>query len=280
MPNTNFNTIIQMPSIVNDFVKQSTGRNSVSRIDMDFVTVGQANKEVQHTIDYTSLASFINNSDLPLGVLVKFIATQSGTGDPTPTNVRPITGYTSGTVIHYGDDISDADEYTVSFPETSGTVYGGILDVTNGKLTITFGIYNMKTLPWHASGTTEHAFYASSFPGAYKQGESPVSMCTCYKYGGTVSATAVEERYVNNTYKFRIRGGPVSGTEIYIQDNNYSSVEDFVDSLTDQIIIYELDIPVVVDVDSETIKSFIGENNLSADIGNIAVSYTSYIPVP
>lgn len=94
MPNTNFNTIIQMPSIVNDFVKQSMGRESVSRIDMDFVTVAQDKQKVLHEIDFDDAASFVNNNELPMSIIVKIAAVQSGSGTPSSENTRLITGWT------------------------------------------------------------------------------------------------------------------------------------------------------------------------------------------
>lgn len=94
MPNTNFQTIFQMPGIVNNFVKQATGRDSVSQIDMDFVTVAQDKQTVHHEIDFDDAATFVNNNELPMSVIAKIAAVQEGTGDPSSENIRPITGWT------------------------------------------------------------------------------------------------------------------------------------------------------------------------------------------
>ena len=61
---------------------------------------------------------------------------QAGSGDPSPDNIRPITGRTGVTVNHSGADTSDPQTYPVVFPDSVGTVYGGTVDVVSGVLTV------------------------------------------------------------------------------------------------------------------------------------------------
>ncbi len=63
---------------------------------------------------------------------------QSGSGDPAPDNVRPISGWTGANIfVSPSYDAQDGATYTISFPTEAGTVYGGTLDVTTGTLTVT-----------------------------------------------------------------------------------------------------------------------------------------------
>ena len=55
---------------------------------------------------------------------------QSGSGDPSPDNVRPISGWTGANVNANGTTIP------ITFPSEAGTVYGGALDVTRGLLSV------------------------------------------------------------------------------------------------------------------------------------------------
>ena len=60
---------------------------------------------------------------------------QSGSGDPSPTNIRPITGYTECEVVS-ADAASDptaSNTATISFGQT---VYGGSVDFKTGAVTI------------------------------------------------------------------------------------------------------------------------------------------------
>lgn len=65
------------------------------------------------------------------GLSVDIQPVQSGEGDPSPTNIRPITGHTSATVTRTVD--SSVTDYTI---DLNGTVYGGTLDVSTGMLTV------------------------------------------------------------------------------------------------------------------------------------------------
>ena len=70
---------------------------------------------------------------------IPFTPIQSGSGDPSPDNVRPITGITGLTVYHSGADTSAPTTYAVTFPVEAGTVYCGELNVVTGVLTVTHG---------------------------------------------------------------------------------------------------------------------------------------------
>lgn len=63
---------------------------------------------------------------------------QSGTGDPSPSNVRPITGRTGLNVyVSPTQNQADATTYTSDWASVAGTVYGGTLDLVTGVLTVT-----------------------------------------------------------------------------------------------------------------------------------------------
>lgn len=58
---------------------------------------------------------------------IEFLPKQAGTGDPSPENVRPITGWDSVKItVSKGDESHD---YDVTFPET---IYGGTVDAVTG----------------------------------------------------------------------------------------------------------------------------------------------------
>ena len=65
----------------------------------------------------------------PLYVVSDITAVQEGEGDPSPDNVRPISGW-DGAILYVG-----TNEYSKDFSET---VYGGTLDWTTGVLTVTW----------------------------------------------------------------------------------------------------------------------------------------------
>lgn len=66
--------------------------------------------------------------DYPLGVSVSFTPRQAGTGDPSPENVRPISGRDSVKITVSNN--SESHDYTLTLPET---IYGGTVNVVTGE---------------------------------------------------------------------------------------------------------------------------------------------------
>lgn len=114
MPNTNFQTFHQMGNAISNVVKQASGRDPVQNIDMDFVTVAQ-NKTLGEMSYTGNPLSF--NTPRPVQIqriLLGMNPIQSGSGDPSPSNVRPITGRTGVNVSRSGKNLFDPDGYTAS----------------------------------------------------------------------------------------------------------------------------------------------------------------------
>lgn len=67
-------------------------------------------------------------------VVSTIVPVQAGSGTPSPTNVRAISGFTECTVTDTNG--TDTNTVTISFG-SAGTVYGGYVDLISGKLTVT-----------------------------------------------------------------------------------------------------------------------------------------------
>ena len=97
------------------------------------------------------IASFDGDGSDLISLIVGIDPVQAGSGDPSPDNVRPITGWTGANIhVSPATDAADGDTYTITFPSSAGTVYGGTLDVTTGKLTVDraqISSYAGETLP-------------------------------------------------------------------------------------------------------------------------------------
>ena len=64
----------------------------------------------------------------PLSAVVTLEPKQAGSGDPSPENVRPISGYDSVTVTQFKDE-AQVKQITLTLPET---IYGGTVDAVTG----------------------------------------------------------------------------------------------------------------------------------------------------
>ena len=78
--------------------------------------------------------TFLTDLARPLkSLLIPFTPKQTGSGDPSPSNIRPIAPWDGLTVYHSGADTSEYTETDISFPSP---VYGGILSVVSGVLRV------------------------------------------------------------------------------------------------------------------------------------------------
>lgn len=83
------------------------------------------------------VASFYSNKpDKIYSLKIGINPQQTGSGDPSPENVRPISGRTGATIYHSGEDTGDTDILTIAWETEAGTVYGGTLDATTGLLAV------------------------------------------------------------------------------------------------------------------------------------------------
>lgn len=83
-----------------------------------------------------------------VGVVASIEPIQSGSGTPSPANIRPISGHTE--CITYVSPTTSETDATTYTTDLGRTVYGGTLDVVSGVLNVThanIASYNGETLP-------------------------------------------------------------------------------------------------------------------------------------
>ena len=165
------------------------------------------NVEIEKTVS-GSIASFSDGSDgLPMkSVVCSIVASQSGTGDPSPSNVRPISGYTGLNLTRAGKNLlggskllSNAQEYLPS----------GTTDLT------------AKTFAFASSATSDgETFFTGDLTDKFKgntvytiivtlmsSASSPRSNMRVYYTDGTYSAiTSPIEQYAKETIVFTTNG--------------------------------------------------------------------------
>ena len=189
---------------------------------------------------------------------------QAGSGDPSPDNVRPITGWT-GANIHVSptSDPADGRTYSVEFPSEAGTVYGGTLDVTSGVLTVTHVLYeftaDMVTRVLSEASDRIKRIYLNTvvYDGTYVYQAG-----ICDKYTVVTSYTAVA--VTPNSIGLNTPGG----NQILINDSNIATVED-AKSVMPVHVCYPLKSPVTYQLTPVEITTLLGTNTLWADTGDI-----------
>ena len=229
--------------------------------------VGAVNEIARYTPVYGntasgSIANFDTSLALPLqDCTIDINAVQSGSGTPSPDNVRPITGFT-GANIHVADNETPhiIDNVTaISWQDEAGTVYGGELDVTSGKLVSKYARIKISDMTWNIGS----GFFYSSLP-LKKNGVTNI-LCECLR---VVDVSSVSEM-VNGD----IKGYP-GNTNMYIKNTDWASATDLYNAIGDYYIVYELATPVTYQLTPTEIKTILGVNNIWADTnGDTSVVY-------
>ena len=208
-------------------------------------------------------------------VRVSIQPAQSGSGNPSPENVRPITGWEGLTLRRSGADISAPETIAVSWESEAGTVYVGTLDVTAGVLTVTHGVETFYSSDMFGKETTSagltsffHDLRASGKmagrpSGGISEGLTmnwllPASSGAAYG-AGSVGASG---RYFN----IRVR-----------EDSTVASLKELLMEQPLQVV-YPLGTPLVFQLTPREVELLRGDNTIWADTGDVTVTYRAENP--
>ena len=210
----------------------------------------------------TDIASFDDGTANPMPKLeISIEPVQSGSGDPSPSNVRPISGW-SGAQITVTDDLTTPTEthtLFITFHDSSDnpiTVYGGMLNVTSGELTVDWTEVDLGTLDWGVYSNV--VFVASVTDRAY--GNFNV-ICEIYN---TTTATRID-----GMRNLEIKGS-VDNDKVIIKDSSYNNDTDaFKTAMNGVKLVYELATPITYQLTPAQVTTLLGQNNIFADCGQI-----------
>ena len=180
-----------------------------------------------------------------ISCVAEIVATQSGSGDPSPSNPRPITGYSTETITANGNTYSSL---------LGVTVYNGYHDYLKGNVVRTYKEVEMSTLNWGYS--SQNNWFQVSKPSDAKAVNNMGLLCSCYYNNGT--ATSRDFSIFQTANNLRVR------------DINYTDPTDFINSLVGQYIVYELDEPIITyTVIGNDIQTIMGINTISSNRGDM-----------
>ena len=187
-------------------------------------------------------------------------------GNGTPDNPVPIVGYTEANITANGNT------YTISFGQT---VYGGVLDVTRGKLTVTHGKYVLDNTA--TAGQFDINTYTDRNRISYVPYQSDG------KLDGTFKAdkleTAPNAPGGIGTGDYQIFGSTTAPRMWITVPTTIATLADFLTYISSNPIevVYELTTPFDIDLTPVQIRAIVGVNNVFADTGNIEVKFKDTI---
>lgn len=187
----------------------------------------------------------------PLNMLKLSVeASQAGSGDPSPENIRPITGY-SQAVITQSDGDNTVITKTASFGQT---LYGADIDLLNGTGTIKYGFYEF-------DGTETAIAYGSGFRYVVLTGKESES------YGGVEIPDMNSNKFVpvnRNQISSGVEGASVTGDTVLLSTDSPAGVQ----------IRYKLATPIPITfTPMANIETLLGYNQIFADCGPIELKY-------
>lgn len=214
----------------------------------------------------TNMAGKIKN------LVVDINPVQSGSGDPSPDNVRPITGWTGVSVTVNGEVID------ITFPSEAGTVYGGTVDVVNGVLTVDRAEVDLGE--YAASMNHNGIRNGNQLVALYVTGKQPgldnFISSVFVVATSAIGVYSMHGRTSNATVEFEIPLIALGKTkDDPVADRVAAARQWFVDNASQ--FCYELATPIAYNLTPQEINTIIGTNTIYADIGDTSVIYPKTI---
>ena len=201
--------------------------------------------------------------------VVDILPVQSGTGDPSPTNIRPISGWSSVNVTVNDGQNPPVIENVTTIPLGS-TYYGGSLEVETGVLTVDM-IMEQMLYSEVSSLSSDYIGYDSTRNAVWVRNWHLQDMKRPTQ--GGINACC-------NAYRIVAMDSGIISTQYRIYFFSPSSVQDFLDEIqtleqggSGLYICYELETPTTVQLTPTEVKTILGNNNIFADSGEVDIIY-------
>lgn len=147
---------------------------------------------------------------------------------------------------------------TADLPET---VYGGTLDWGTGVLVNGWMTKKISELAWKNSG--DSIFYLDNLSAKKKDGKI---VCEAYK-------TVKDGQPVAGMPDASIKGHTNLYYVLYIRDNRYTNIDDFLAAMGDKLIAFETGTQTTIQLTPQQLELLKGVNNVWSDCGDTDLSY-------
>ena len=189
---------------------------------------------------------------------------QAGSGTPSPTNIRQISGW-SGCHLHVSPTTTGGTVYNISWSSEAGDVFDGTLDLATGELVSTS---YLETLPSDGWNYANGIFYRNNAILSSTLTSTPDWVCNQYAFQNVANTSDANANWPD----FSISNGKSTNRRrILVKDTRFTSAADFMAALTTPIQVlrpfaniqtYQLTPP--------QIKALLGACNIWADCGDVA----------
>ena len=209
-------------------------------------------------------ASFVRISLRTYGVAL-WVQLESGstaTSYSPYSNICPISGWTGCEVKYSGADTSDPATLPVTFPSSAGAVYGGYVDLVNGKLVA--DKYSVDPTAWAR-------YNASNGYVAYRAGNLPYG-----KHYSEVANGAISNVISNfGTFESSNMDKNIIQCPNTEHANAYLALQEDLDPAALGLqLVYPMRDPITYDIDPTELKTLLSTNNIWSNTNDVTeVSY-------
>ena len=195
-------------------------------------------------------------------------AYQTGTGTPSPTNIRPVVGYKNFSVFHSGADQTNPDEYSFSWATARSA---GAFNLTTGVLyTLGYVVQYNGNREWQAVG---NKFYCPLSDTNFQATTgSPAQICNMYPFASIISngsSSVTEDKH------FYLQRNPtLAYCRIWVYDTGYT-LDQFKALLNQTPLVFTFPVTSSLAIVTNTpIKAKRGENHIwNSNNGSMDVEY-------
>lgn len=166
--------------------------------------------------------------------------------------------------------------YSISFPTSTGTVYGGELTIHSdgsGELVVDHGVFDMGNATWTLAANNQLFRTNSPVDSSEIISGGIDGVCSCYlnakgmTYGNFIAT--------NGTYKMNEGQYSTSAKYIIVRDTSVSDAASFKTKMTGHTLTYDLATPITYSLTPGQVFALLGTNNVWADCGQI--NYLEYV---
>lgn len=227
----------------------------------------------EKTIDFTPVISVSDaKAGNALDYQCKITATQSGSGDPAPDNIRPISGFTGASISVNGNTVA------VSWQSEAGTVYGGVLDVTTGTLTVTHTISTIDETNNFRFLEDNKVWRPHPLQMDFEIAGAEGVVCDQYRKSQN-RGSAAQVASLNADLTFCTLNSSASNKTMYVHDERFVNEEDPVTALKAWLAEHPINYvqmlaePITYNLTPTEITLVQGANTIWADCGDSKMTY-------
>ena len=127
----------------------------------------------------------------------------------------------------------------------------------------------MGTLNWSRYTSSTNPLFRVSVPRQYSSEHPNVyGLCSCYAWYGNGTLSVMGTSMPDKQFGFQ----PTSAY-VCVRDDTYSDAASFKTAVSGQLLFYPLDEPQTLTLTPEQVTTLLGQNNIYANAGSVAVTY-------